>query len=143
MKHLYVLYDAKCDLCRRVRAWLGVQPAFVPLVFVPLQSEDLEARFPGVSALEPSRQILVVADNGDVWRGEDAWIVCLWALRDYREWSARMAGPMLRPFARKLCAFVSRHRRGLGDWLFGQEDKAVAAQLAGQPEECIGACAVK
>ena len=29
MRKLYVLYDAHCELCRRCRAWLSNEPAFV------------------------------------------------------------------------------------------------------------------
>jgi hypothetical protein len=33
--------------------------------------------------------------------------MCLWAMRDYREWSLRLATPELMPFARRLIAWIS------------------------------------
>lgn len=132
MKRLHVLYDAKCELCRRVRVWLQAQPAYMPLVFVPLQSPDLEERFPGITAMEPARQILVVADSGDVWRGADAWIMCLWALREYREWSQRLASPLLRPFAARVCDLVSRNRHRFSEWFLRTGSAEIANTLAAQ-----------
>ena len=132
MKTLYVLYDAKCELCRRVRVWLQGQPTFVPLAFVPLQSPELEERFPGITALEPARQILVVADSGEVWRGADAWIMCLWALREFREWSQRLASPLLRPFAMRVCDMVSRNRYRFSQWFQRTGAQEIANTLAAQ-----------
>ena len=84
MKRLYILYDATCGVCRRCRVWLDQQPKFVPLAFVPLQSPDLERRFPGIGRLHPEEEIVMVSDEGDVWQGGSAWVMCLWALVDYR-----------------------------------------------------------
>ena len=100
MKRLYVLYDGTCHVCRRCRTWLDRQPAFVPLVFIPLQSPEIACRFPGIGALHPERELVVISDTGDVWQGGSAWVMCLWALREYREWSLRLAHPALLPLAR-------------------------------------------
>jgi predicted DCC family thiol-disulfide oxidoreductase YuxK len=140
MKRLYVLFDARCELCRRVRLWLDNQQTFVPLAFVPLQVPDLEERFPGVTALEPARQILVVADTGDVWRGADAWIMCLWALREYRQWSQRLASPLLRPFARRICEMVSANRHRFNDWFQRSSTNEIAAQLAAENPADVHSC---
>ena len=129
MKTLYVLFDTKCELCRRVRVWLQVQAPFVPLTFVPLQSPDLEERFPGITAMEPAREILVVSDDGEVWRGADAWIMCLWALREFRGWSQRLASPLLRPFALRVCDMVSRNRHRFSQWFQSTGAEELARQL--------------
>jgi predicted DCC family thiol-disulfide oxidoreductase YuxK len=118
MKYLSVLFDSECGLCRRCRDWLSRQPAFIPLVFIPLLSPDLEKKFPGIAALHPNEQLLVISDSGAVYRGASAWIVCLWALRDYRAAALRLAAPPLRPFARLFCEHLSRHRSRISDFLF-------------------------
>ena len=118
MKRLTILYDMHCPLCRRCRVWLERQPAFVPLVFLPLQSEEVACRFPGIGALHPEREIVVISDTGDVWQGGSAWVMCLWALREYREWSQRLAHPVLLPLARRVCELVSANRHQLSRWLF-------------------------
>ena len=54
-----------------------------------------------------------MSDEGDVYRGSHAWIVCLWALKDYREWSFRFAQPALLPLARGIVEWVSTRRHRL------------------------------
>ena len=46
MHQLTVLYDPNCGLCRRVQAWMVLQPAFFEIVFVPVNSDDARSRFP-------------------------------------------------------------------------------------------------
>jgi predicted DCC family thiol-disulfide oxidoreductase YuxK len=113
MKRLFVLYDATCALCRRCRVWLSAQPAYVPLVFVPLQAVDLRERFRGIDRLQPERELVVISDTGEVWQGGAAWVMCLWALREHREWSQRLAHPLLLPLARRVCALISERRRDI------------------------------
>lgn len=119
MKHLYILYDSQCEFCRRCRLWLSRQPSYVPLVFLPFQSPQAECRFPGLRELRPDKEIVVISDAGEVWQGEAAWVTCLWALQEYREWAQRLAHPSLRPLARRVCEIISTHRYQLSSWLKG------------------------
>ncbi len=130
MKRLYILYDAQCALCRRMRVWLARQPAFVSLTFIALQSEEATCRFPGLVELRPSEQLVVISDQGDVWRGERAWILVLWALREYREWSQRLARPALLPLAARFCGIISENRHALSSWLGSSTDGDLRAALA-------------
>jgi predicted DCC family thiol-disulfide oxidoreductase YuxK len=134
MQRLYILYDATCAVCRSCRVWLDRQPAFVPLVFVPLQSSDLERRFPGIGALHPEQEIVVVSDGGEVWQGGSAWVMCLWALVDYREWAQRLASPVLLPLARRACALFSERRHDISRWLETDPDPVLARRLATFPQ---------
>ncbi len=145
MKQLTILYDAHCAMCRECRAWLGAQPSYVPLRFLPLQSLDVPTRFPGIERFDPERRLAVVSDGGRVWSGDGAWIMCLWALREWRPWAMRLARPGLRPLARRLCALVSENRHAISGgfrWLLrrGNEREAIAG-LAKLPEPAV-ACAV-
>jgi len=106
------------------------QAAFVPLVFIPLQSDEAQRRFPGLAALKPDEQLLVISDDGSVYRGAHAWIVCLWALQNYREHAERMAYPILLPFAQTVCELLSRNRFYLSDALFRQEPQNTARFLS-------------
>jgi predicted DCC family thiol-disulfide oxidoreductase YuxK len=119
MRTLYILYDSECELCRRSRLWLGRQPAFVALTFIPFQSPEAECRFPGLRELHPEKEIVVISDAGAVWQGGAAWVMCLWALREYREWSLRLAHPALLSLARRLCEVVSANRYKVSPWLKG------------------------
>ena len=108
MKRLSILFDGECSLCGRCRDWLARQPAFFELEFIPFQSPEARERFPGIEALHPEEQLLVVSDEGAVYRGPQAWIMCLYALREYRAWSQRLAHPALLPWARRVCELLSR-----------------------------------
>ena len=139
MKCLFILYDSECHFCRRCRAWLGQQTAFVPLTFIPLQSPEVACRFPGIGRLHPEKEMVVVSDTGDVWQGGSAWVMCLWALREYREWAQRLAHPTLRPFARRACALVSENRYRVSDWLRRASHRDLHECLAAQPaDDCTG-----
>jgi len=130
MNRLYVLFDAECELCVRCRNWLMKQPAFVPLCFIALQSAEARRRFPDIDALKPNEQLLVISDDGSVYRGAYAWIMCLWALQNYRGHAQRMAHPILLPFARIVCELLSRKRFFLSDALFRREPQDTAQLLA-------------
>jgi hypothetical protein len=96
MTRLTVFYDARCGLCSAVRAWLDQQPQLVPLECRPSTAGGDE--------------VVVQADTGEVWRGDAAWLVVLWALARYRHWSYRLASPGLMPVARRLFAAISGYR---------------------------------
>jgi predicted DCC family thiol-disulfide oxidoreductase YuxK len=130
MKCLYVLFDADCELCVRCRDWLAQQQAFVPLVFIAFQSDEAQRRFPGIGALKPDEQLLVISDDGAVYRGAHAWIMCLWALENYRRHAQRLAHPALLPLAKAVCELLSRNRLFLSDALFRQEPHSAAGKLA-------------
>jgi predicted DCC family thiol-disulfide oxidoreductase YuxK len=129
MKWLYVLYDSQCQLCIRCRDWLMKQAVFVPLVFISLRSEEVHRRFPGIEILKPDEQLLVISDDGCVYRGACAWIMCLWALQKYREHAQRLASPVLLPFAKIVCELLSRNRFFLSDALFRRDPESAARKL--------------
>ena len=136
MQRLYVLYDDKCGLCRRVKAWAGVQPAIVELVFVA--AGEAERLIPGVSKPDTPEELVAVGDDGSVYRGDAAWIMCFYALEDYREWSFRLASPVLRPLARQAFAALSKSRGRVSDFL-GLNDGELERVLA---KEATPACEV-
>ena len=39
-----------------------------------------------------------------------AWLMVLWSLTRYREWSYRLASPELLPTTRRVVSFISQHR---------------------------------
>jgi predicted DCC family thiol-disulfide oxidoreductase YuxK len=109
MRELTVLYDATCALCLRCRDWLGAQRALVPLRFVPCGSDEARARYGSVPWL--GEELVVASDEGDVWAGPAAFLVCLWALEDWREWSYTFSGSALSPLVRRFFEALSSRRR--------------------------------
>ena len=108
MESLFVLYDARCGVCTQLRSWLSRQPAYVPLHFVALGSVEARERFP---MLRPRDQDLAVIGNtGEAWLGDRAWIMCLWALREYRSWAETLSSPAMMPLARQAFLALSNNR---------------------------------
>lgn len=138
MNKLYVLYDETCGVCIRARCWMGRQPSLVDLEFVSAGSPVARMLFPELASA--SEELTVVSDTGEVWRGTSAWLMCLWALTDFREWSHRLASPALAPFARQAFELLSKNRKGLSDWLQLMPEEAVADRLMrGGSPACAGA----
>lgn len=112
---LTVYFDGECSFCCRVARWLDAQPKLVPLSCVAAQSGAAR----GCSSLaEMLEKVTVTASDGALYRGTDAWIIVLWALRRYRRWSLRFATPRWRPAAERLFATIAgfaslTRRRGL------------------------------
>jgi len=109
MKRLTVLYDGTCALCVRCRDFLATARTLVPLELLSCQSHEARMRDGAVPWL--GEELVVVSDDGDVWAGPAAFLVSLWALADYREWSYRLSGPALAPLAERFFVAISSQRR--------------------------------
>ena len=107
---LTVWFDGDCGFCQRVAAWVEAQPKFVPVRCIEAQ----QAGDHGCPLDLPSllARVTVTASDGAVYRGSNAWIVVLWALRNYRAWSLRFATPRWRPWAERLFAGIT----GIAAW---------------------------
>lgn len=135
MNSLAILYDDRCGICSRMRRWLEQQATFIPLRFVPLHSPDLDSKFPGVMSFGPEEKLIVVADDGSLWKGDSAWITLLWALREGRELAMKLASPAMRPLARRVVTAVSSNRLRLSRWL------RLAPDAIAEADECKdGSC---
>lgn len=95
---LLVLYDAECPLCARCHHWLATQPTWVDLRFAPAGAPEWRRRLGGHLPWLGA-ELVVVSDRGEAWVGPAAFLMCLWATRDYREWAYRLSGPLLAPLA--------------------------------------------
>jgi len=93
---LAVLYDARCGLCCAVRRWIDRQRQLIPI--------ECHA------TPEAGDNLVIVADTGERWEGDAAWIIALWALADYRHLAYRLASPLLIGTARTLFATLSSYR---------------------------------
>ena len=110
MSILTLLYDPGCGLCRRVQGWLAEQPKLIELRMIPIKSEGARRRFPELNHELTSEDLTVISDQGAVYFGSKAWLMVLWALAGYREWSYRLATPELLPTTRRVVSLISQHR---------------------------------
>ena len=117
MRSLTVLYDARCGLCRWARSWLERQETWIDLEFVAVDSAMALRRYPRLLGRRSADELLVISDEGGVYRDGNAWIMCLHATADYREWADRLASPALLPLARQAFALLSKQRGRVSRWL--------------------------
>ncbi len=130
MKSLYVLYDEKCELCKRLKDWLLCQRSWIALGLIPAGSARARAKFPGLDQIVGAADLAVVSDAGEVYLNNHAWIMCLYALEEYRDWALRLSSPLLLPFARKAWETLSRNRSAISHWLRASEQD-LARELGG------------
>jgi predicted DCC family thiol-disulfide oxidoreductase YuxK len=115
MRRLTVLYDAGCPICVRCAHFLSTEPAYVEIELLPAGSREARARYGEVPWL--GEELVVVSDEGAVWAGPAAFLVTLWALEGYREWSYRLSGEALAPMAERFFHALSSKRKWLAGWL--------------------------
>jgi len=140
MNRIYVLYDGNCGLCSSVRDWVQQQPQLIPMVFVTANSPQASVLFPSLSRPgQRPEELIVVDDRGGVYREGHAWIMCLYALAEYRELSLRLSSPALLPLARKAFSFLSKRRGAVSELLGMATDRQIAEKIWQEPE--IG-CAI-
>lgn len=133
MNRLTVLYDGTCALCVRCRDFLGGAHSFVPLELLACQSSAARERYGDVPWL--GEELVVASDEGDVWIGPAAFLMCLWALVEYREWSYRLSGPELAPLAERFFVALSSQRSRIASLLAKPRCDADGACRIGGHEE--------
>ena len=114
MRELTVLYDAGCELCCAASDWLAAQPTHIPVHLVAAGSDEARARFPGLDHAATMGQLTAIGDEGDVYHDDNAWVVSLWATREYRALATRLSAPGLHRLTRGFTSWVGRHRGTLG-----------------------------
>jgi predicted DCC family thiol-disulfide oxidoreductase YuxK len=107
-----VLYDERCGFCCRSARWLSTQPRLMHLECIARGHPAVYDLFPGLPPRSRA-ELTVVDDEGGVYVGDDAWLVTMWALLDWRLWSYRLARPALRPFAHVIFSLLSVLRHGV------------------------------
>jgi predicted DCC family thiol-disulfide oxidoreductase YuxK len=128
MQFLYVFYDATCGLCTRLRNWCERQPAFVEIRFVAAGSAEAHRLLPAEVANSTREDLTVLSSEGGIYHGEAAWLMCLWALQGYRQWSIRLSDPRLAPRIREAFAIFSSNRHALSRW-FGLSTENLQREL--------------
>jgi len=126
MSRLTVLYDPKCGLCCRVKDWASNQPQYVEMEFVPANSEDAWYHYPQLNHARTLTELTVISERGAVYFGAKAWLMCLWALGNYRAWSLRLSAPELLPTAKQVISMISQNRyrlEGVGKRLLRTDEK--------------------
>jgi predicted DCC family thiol-disulfide oxidoreductase YuxK len=118
MRKLTVLFDPDCGLCGAASEWLGRQRTLVPLELVPAGSPAAIRRFPDLPPERTAGELTVVADDHFVYRGDRAFVMCLWAVERTRGWSLSLGAAGDGALARRFFRSLSTHRHALSRLLF-------------------------
>ena len=142
IQHIEVYYDGRCGMCCTFHEWVNQQVRAFPVRFVAYQSPQAEEWFPGVTELEPEREMIVRTDDGTLYRAAEGWVLCLLSCKKYQAVARRLASPVLMPVAEKTCHALAARRHGLSKIFFRKKDHEVAAELHRMPgQECHDDCA--
>lgn len=120
---LTVIYDDRCQLCQRCRAWLAGSAQLVPIGFVAASDRSGVHRLGLDPAVLPVGDDLIVVGHTTpdepepVWVGPDAFITCLWALTEHRSLAARLQKPTMRPLAKRAFHALSLSRGSISSVL--------------------------
>jgi predicted DCC family thiol-disulfide oxidoreductase YuxK len=129
MQKLYVLYDPKCEICRRLKDWILVQRSWIGIAVLEAGSEKARRLFPELEHIATKDDLAVVSDEGAVYLNNHAWIMVLYAMVEYRDWAARLTHPLLAPLARQAFAALSKNRYRLSSWLNAEDPEEIAGEL--------------
>ncbi|MGB6219918.1 thiol-disulfide oxidoreductase DCC family protein [Haloferula sp.] len=138
MRTLTIFYDPSCGLCCQFREWLERQALWVATEFIGFQTPEAADRFPQILEVGAAKNCVVLADDGRWWQGADAWIVCLWATREFRLWSHRLAGPVFKPVLGSVVHLISGNRLTLSKLMRLKSDAALVEELKRHQPECEG-----
>jgi predicted DCC family thiol-disulfide oxidoreductase YuxK len=127
MKELFVVYDSRCGLCTFLKRWIQRQGTYVRIRMIASGSPESQQRFPHL----PPGELAVVSDTGQVWIGDRAWIIVLWALKRFRGLSRTLSKPALLPLARQAFAGLSASRSKLSSLLRLESEDMARIRLMG------------
>lgn len=124
-----VFYDGRCGMCCTFHEWINGQRRAFEIRFTPYQAPEAELNFPGVGTLDPAREMIVRTDTGEVFRGAEAWVWCLYSCTNYRKVAQRLAMPGLLSVAIRACRLLAANRHGLSKVFFRKKDREVRKTL--------------
>lgn len=124
-----VYYDGRCGMCCTFHEWLNKQERATEVDFIPYQSERAVEVFPEILNLDPATEMVVRTDEGEIYKGAEAWVLCLHSCKAFQGVAHRMANPMLLPLAKKTCNLLAANRHKLSGVFFKKKNNEVVAEL--------------
>ena len=139
VKKIEVFYDGRCGMCCSFHEWIYRQKRAFEIDFWPYQAAEAELIFPGINTLDPAREMIVRTDEGEVYRGAEAWVWCLYSCANHRTLARRLARPALLGVAVRVCRLLAANRHGLSKVFFRRKDREVRETLHQMtPPNCEG-----
>jgi len=134
---LYVLYDHGCGLCSHLVQWMSRQHSTWELQFVAAGSPESRQLFPDLTLPSRPEELIVVGEDGAVYRGDAAYIMCLYALDGYRPLAIRMSQPTWRPLARRIFTMISTNRLQISDFLGLRSEEALTQTMVSKEPDVL------
>ena len=129
LKRIEVFYDGRCGMCCSFHEWINQQPRAYRIEFIPYQSPMAEKVFPGIGTLDPAREMIVKTDRGEIFRGAEAWVLCLYSCANHQATAQKLASPGLLSIAIHSCRLLAANRHSLSKVFFRRKDKQVRETL--------------
>ncbi|MCA1834403.1 MAG: thiol-disulfide oxidoreductase DCC family protein [Actinomycetota bacterium] len=120
-QQLTILYDERCEVCRRARDWLLTQPCLVPVELLPAGSDEAHRRYGGLPWL--GEELVAVDEYGNAWIGPAAFLASMWATARYRPWAFRLSRPGLSQHAERFFNWISKKRTTWSTMLSPQDNE--------------------
>jgi predicted DCC family thiol-disulfide oxidoreductase YuxK len=109
-----LIYDADCAMCRASALWImGLALSGGALEILPCRSSVRRTRFPAISDETCLSAMQLVLADGRVLAGADAVPELLCRIRGLAWLATVFALPGVRPFARRVYAWIARNRMRL------------------------------
>ncbi len=107
-----IVYDDECNLCRRQIAWLRARAPQNAFDYVPMQTPEIRERYPELRHAD-FNEVQEVRPDGMVKAGADAVQDVLRKVPRWRRLAALYVVPGVRPIARAVYHWISKHRHKL------------------------------
>ena len=124
-----VYYDERCGMCCILHEWLSRQKRAFSVRFIPYQVEEAADRFPEINDRSPAWEVVARTSEGQIIRGAEAWVWCLYSCANYRKLARRLASPALLPMAKRACQLLAVSRHCLSRVFFRRKDHKVRKTL--------------
>ena len=124
-----VYYDGRCGMCCSFHEWINRQPRAYSIDFIPHQSPAAERRFPGIGTLDPAREMIVRTNCKEIYRGAEAWVLCLYSCANHQALAKKLASPSLLSVAIHTCRLLAANRHTLSKVFFRGKDREVRETL--------------
>lgn len=129
IRKIEVFYDGRCGMCCSFHEWINRQPRAYQIDFIPYQSPCAEKVFPGIGTLDPAREMIVRTCRNEIYRGAEAWVLCLYGCANHQAAAMKLATPGLLSVAIRACRVLAANRHSLSKVFFRRKDKAVRETL--------------
>ena len=138
LTQLEIIYDDRCALCQRCAAKLTTEPAYIKLKPISRTHAANHHQYKHLMQNIGQDEMVAVGNDGSVYRGEKAYLMCLWATRRWRKLSIRLSRPALRGAVRSACHLIARSRHLISGLISVDDDEQIATKLKqADPPRCV------